>query len=87
MEGGTVSNITNLKKCKLILVFQGRSIVMAVWRVNTVTMTIASVSMALARMARGIRGARDTDRLAEILSKGNRNVSIQFIQLSFHNFW
>ena len=53
-----MSNIANLKKCKLILVFQGRSIVMAVWRVNTATVTIASVSMALDRMERVIR---DTD--------------------------
>ena len=46
---------------KVILVFQGRSIVMAVWRVNTATVTIASVSMALDRMGRAIRDVRDTD--------------------------
>ena len=51
-----------------MLIFQGRSIVTGVWRVNTVTVTIASVSMASDRMGRGIRGARDIDRLVYFLA-------------------
>jgi hypothetical protein len=42
---------------------QERSIVTGVWRVNTATVTIASVSMASGRMARVTRDVRDTDRL------------------------
>jgi hypothetical protein len=63
MEEGTVSKCHYTQNSKLTLVFQERSIVTGVWRVNTVTVTIASVSMALGKMARGIRDARDTDSL------------------------
>ena len=34
---------------------------MAAWRVNTVTVTIASVSMDMARIAKDTKAARDTD--------------------------
>ena len=34
---------------------------MAAWRVNTVTVTIASVSMDMAKTAKDTKAARDTD--------------------------
>ena len=64
MEGATLSKCHYTQNNKLTLVFQERSIVTGVWRVNTVTVTIASVSMALGKMGRDIRDARDTDSLA-----------------------
>lgn len=36
---------------------------MAAWRVNTAIATIASVSMDMARTARGTKAAKDTDNI------------------------
>ena len=44
-----------------MLIFQGRSIVTGVWRVNTVTVTTASVNTDMVRTARDTRAAKDID--------------------------